>query len=756
MIQRVGGRLALAALGLLVALAASPAAADATDARAAAEAARAAGDVRAELGHRMRLAEGQQEQGLHEEAVVTLSRALELAESLGDARPVAAVRGALGNVHVALQQDDVALRELTLASEAAREARAPGLAASLGNNLANLLAMQPGEESAQQAARAYATAREDALAAGDAALAARILGNEARLQLERGDLDAAGASLVGAASLDAKLEPSPDGVLTRVHLGLTYLKLFEARERAASEGGAKRDLDRDKQDLLAAHALLTKAEADARRLGDARGSAWAQGTLARIYAHRGHLDEALVLARRAVFDAQQAGAVEAELRFQLESARLLARMGRRDEAIAGYGVAVERLAEIRPALGFAYARHEGSPREEASRAYREMADLLLARAAEGGDSAESDLRVTQRLMERFKADELREYFQDDCVDAYQERVAGADTVAGALVVYPIVLDDRLEILTTRGGSMRQYSVPVPRATLETQVRRLRALLEKRITREYLPHAQRVYDWLVRPFEAELEASRGATIVFVPDGVLRIIPMAALHDGERFLIDRHPVATTPGLELSDPRPIDRNDPRMLLAGLAEAVRGLAALPHVREELTSIQAMYPGDVLFDDTFMERAIEERITSQDYGLVHIASHGQLGAKVADSYLVTHDGRIELSELAALLTSTRYRERPVELIALSACDTAAGDERAALGLSGLAVRAGARSALGSLWLVNDEAASRLMIDFYTELRQPGVSRAHALQHAQRKLLADDRWRHPGYWAPFLLISNWL
>jgi CHAT domain-containing protein len=108
------------------------------------------------------------------------------------------------------------------------------------------------------------------------------------------------------------------------------------------------------------------------------------------------------------------------------------------------------------------------------------------------------------------------------------------------------------------------------------------------------------------------------------------------------------------------------------------------------------------------------------------------------------------------MLSQTRFRDQPLELLTLSACETAAGDERAALGLSGLAVRAGARSVLGTLWKVNDVAASKIMVAFYGELSQPGTSRAVALQRAQMELLKDRRYLHPGYWSPFLIISNWL
>jgi len=114
------------------------------------------------------------------------------------------------------------------------------------------------------------------------------------------------------------------------------------------------------------------------------------------------------------------------------------------------------------------------------------------------------------------------------------------------------------------------------------------------------------------------------------------------------------------------------------------------------------------------------------------------------------------MEELTSLVRSARYGDEPVELLMLSACETAKGDERAALGLAGVAVRAGARSAMGSLWSVSDEATSELVVDFYAALDEPGMSKAGALQSAQRKLMAEPKFRHPYYWAPFLVINNWL
>jgi CHAT domain-containing protein len=114
------------------------------------------------------------------------------------------------------------------------------------------------------------------------------------------------------------------------------------------------------------------------------------------------------------------------------------------------------------------------------------------------------------------------------------------------------------------------------------------------------------------------------------------------------------------------------------------------------------------------------------------------------------------MDQLSALVSTTRFRERGLELLTLSACQTAAGDDRAALGLAGVALRAGARSALATLWSVNDEVAAELLSVFYTGLGDASVSRASALQKAQIKVLRTQSYEHPIYWSPYLLISSWL
>ena len=123
---------------------------------------------------------------------------------------------------------------------------------------------------------------------------------------------------------------------------------------------------------------------------------------------------------------------------------------------------------------------------------------------------------------------------------------------------------------------------------------------------------------------------------------------------------------------------------------------------------------------------------------------------------MLAYDGKLTMQSLSDTIRSRRYQDEPIELLVLSACQTAAGDDRAAMGLAGVAIQSGAHSALASLWFIDDEATAELVAEFYRQLKSGGLSRAEALRQAQLSLLGKEYFRHPAYWAPFLLLGNWL
>ena len=235
-------------------------------------------------------------------------------------------------------------------------------------------------------------------------------------------------------------------------------------------------------------------------------------------------------------------------------------------------------------------------------------------------------------------------------------------------------------------------------------------------------------------------------------------MSALHDGRDFLLRKYAIAVTPILALTDPQPLDRQDPKLLIAGISQSVAGAAPLPYVPGELNAIQGIFGGKLLLDENFTTASFVEGMEDRELDIVHIASHGVFTGDPDTSFLLTHDGQISMNQLSDYIGRTKFRETPLELLVLSACETAIGDDRAALGLAGVAINAGARSALGSLWAISDLATANLIQEFYNQLQDPSLSRADALRLAQLKLLdsAEQDFQHPYYWSAFLLISNWL
>jgi len=515
---------------------------------------------------------------------------------------------------------------------------------------------------------------------------------------------------------------------------------------------------------LRAFRCAESALAVAEAIGDERVKSGALGHQALLLEGEARYEEAARLSARALFLAQRAQAVDLVYRLQWQCARIAAKDARRDEAIELYRIAVSTLQSVRNdvAIRHGNSNARSSFREVAGDLYLELADLLLRKAGEAGDVSGSQalLREARDTAEHLKSAELEDYFQDDCVNrlrSKQKQVQNLDP--SALVVYVIPLADRTEILVgAPGGELIRRKSDVGEARLRETVRRFRLNLEDRTTDEFMEQSRELYDWLVRPWEAEIQRHGCRTLVFVPDGALRTVPMAALHDGVGFLVEKVAIAVTPGLELMESKPSLGGGTKVMLGGLSESVQGFAPLVYVPGEIANLQKLYPGSSSFTDKgFSKAAISKAILTEEFSVVHIASHGVFNQDIRKSFVLTHDSKLTLDDLERCIRPAQLRDHPLEMLALSACQTAAGDDRAALGLAGVAVKAGARSAFASLWFVNDEAASRLVGDFYAKLTGgPGVAKAVALQGAQKTLLRQERYKHPCYWAPFLIIGNWL
>ncbi|HAX78064.1 MAG TPA: hypothetical protein DCY88_20140 [Cyanobacteria bacterium UBA11372] len=525
-----------------------------------------------------------------------------------------------------------------------------------------------------------------------------------------------------------------------------------------------------KENSQEAARLLGLAIASARNIGDSRSLSFAFGSLGHLYEGSRQYSEAMELTQQAQFAAQQANAADSLYRWQWQAGRIFRVTGDRTRAIASYESAIATLQSIRGDILVANKDLQFNFRDAVEPVYRELIALLLQTGnrslviGNGEESYNQNLQKVINILELLKLAELQNFFGDDCVEIAKETAKNNGDLAGneTGVIYSAILSDRtVMILQSPDGNFTGYPVEIAQDKLQEEIDELRLLLENRATEEYLTQAQKIYDLLIRPLETDLAKLGIKTLVFIQDGVLRKVPMSALHDGQEFLVQKYAIATTPSLALTASKSPNVRNLKALAVGLTVEREPFPPLTNVAAEVAEVNSLLGGIKLLDRDFTITRLEKELRANNFPIVHIATHGKFGVDAASTFLVGYDGKISLEQLDNLLRSVsqnygrREQQEPVELLTLSACQTAAGDNRAALGIAGVAVRAGVKSALASLWFINDESTVKLIEEFYTQLRQPDVAKAAALQKAQLKLIASDDYNHPAVWSPFILIGNW-
>ncbi len=514
-------------------------------------------------------------------------------------------------------------------------------------------------------------------------------------------------------------------------------------------------------------AQIAKTAVDeAKNLEDKRAEAYALGTLGGIYEQTNQLAIAQTQTQQALTIAESIEAPDIGYRWQWQLGRILNAKGDRIGAIAAYTKAVDNLKSIRRDLVAINPDVQFSFRQGVEPVFRELVSLLL----ESKEPSQDNLKSARDVIESLRLAELDNYFRLACINAQPVQIDEVDRTAA--VIYPVILRDRLELIVSLpSDSSKQkanqkaeqtfihYTKNLSNDEVKETVKQLRQQLETRSTNEFKKPSKIVYDWIIAPIASQLAEHKIENLVFVLDEPLGNIPMGALYDGKQYLIEKYNVAVTPGLELLNPKPIARTGLRIIAGGLTEASENFPALPNVKVELDGIKSKVANTrVLLNRQFTKNAIEDAVQSLSVPVVHLATHGQFSSKAEDTFILTYSNQvINVRDLNGLLQSRETNQRgAIELLVLSACSTATGDTRADLGIAGVAVRSGARSTLASLWTVDDEGTSILMREFYTQLKQGNITKAKAIKEAQINMLKNPLYEHPYYWAPFVLVGNWL
>ena len=545
---------------------------------------------------------------------------------------------------------------------------------------------------------------------------------------------------------------------------------------------------------------LNESVAIAKDLKNERTISQALGNLAGLYEYFAWLDEqyqqqqttknsrkeALELTQKALYLAQQSEAPDIAYKWQWQLGRLWEAQGNNQEAmpaaIANYIGAVKTLQTLRQDLVVLNQDIQFSFREQVEPIYRKLVDLLLQPHGEA-EVSQSNLKQARDVIEALQLAELDNFFREACLDAKPQQIDEVDPTAA--VIYTIILDKRLEVILSLPGQDLVHDTATLPENFAGKIEALRKSLiddadlaistyETQEYYEFKKDSQQVYEWLFPPkIQSQLKTAKLVekddipTLVFILDSSLRNIPMAALYDGQEYLVEKYATAVAPSLQLLEPKALDL-EPQILMAGLSQKAPSFSTPPtwrelkYVGDELNGIEKVVSRNRLLKDSdFIVGNLENELSRSPFNIVHLATHGQFSSNLEETYILDWNNPIYINQLNQLLRTSEIKSpNPIiELLVLSACQTAEGDRRAALGLAGVAVRAGARSTLATLWSINDQSTAEFMSQFYTELVKPKMTRAKALCLVQRSFLQqpkDESYQHPKHWAPFILVGNWM
>jgi CHAT domain-containing protein len=507
----------------------------------------------------------------------------------------------------------------------------------------------------------------------------------------------------------------------------------------------------------------------------------ATGKLAQLNRLDSRIDQALSLTEKAISLAQNSQDHVLLAQLQAQSGDLFLVKGDRQRALTAYGLAVDDLYAVRADMPIALPDGRSVLATIIDPIHRQYVDLLLQTAGhENSEISQAALAKAIRAMEAIKEADMQDFFLGRCsVSSSNINDWREQTFPETTIVYPIVLPDRIELITQADHKLARYVVNVSEQRVQEQTQILLEALHR--GKDYRAASKQLHEWLVQPIAADLKQAHAKVILFIPDGFLRAMPLSALHDGKSFVVEEFAIVTLPSLSLQNlarSRLIDDAD-RTLLAGLSkpsgssidqlpnhfvekisgqrverEALIEELSLPSVEQEISTVAQKESSTTLMNDQFTASALKADIETGQYHKVHIASHGYFGRNAKDSFIMAYDQNLSLLDFKASLEAESLKLEPIELLTLSACKTAEGDDRMLLGFSGLAVKSNVLSAVGSLWSINDDATMEFMRLFYDGLNR-SLNKAQAMREAQINMIKNKKFKHPFFWSPFILIGNW-
>ena len=712
----------------------------------------------------LHIAETYQRSGQYKKSIQALCLALQKTSE----QKYATLLGSLGHTYFMLGD----LEQATILLEQSTVAQSQQVAAIALNNLGNICSIYEKADledglyktfnnfqracitnGHSNASKYYRQSAELAIKIDDNFLAIKALLNLVQITKNNAPNDFYTQTLFQLSKQIQNLEPTPEKIQALLRLGRVIILTSYPNLR-------------DKT-----YDVLQMAQNLAQEANDMASVSQALGYIGQLYQQEKRYQEALNLTRQAIFSAQEIP--ELLYYWQWQLAKIFHVQGEYAKSALAYAQATDILWSIRYDLSKIYRIFHSSFREQVIALFDEFTELLLTQASNFSSTEKATichlneqgcLKTIQDILEKLKAAELMDYFQNECIIENQMSLTEIELGEKTAVLYPIMLEDRLELLLHKADGITLTSViTINRQKLETEADNFRKKLnfEEHLGDNFKQHSQNLYNWLIQPLANHLQNIE--TLVFVLDGKLRSIPIAALYDGKDYLINQYSLAIVPGLTLRMTSELRTAEQSILLAGLdlAETVKindyTLSAL-NTTHEIKSIKKHFSKTtkLLLNDKFSKIGLQNKMIESSYSIVHISSHAVFESDIKNSFiLMSKNCPLYLEQFGDVLSHNLIHDNPLGLITLSACETARGDDRAALGLGGIAFRTGAQNVVATLWKVDSNFTAKFMPIFYENISK-GLPKSKSLQEAQLNMLNGKYYQHPYFWSAFILIGNWL
>ncbi len=537
-----------------------------------------------------------------------------------------------------------------------------------------------------------------------------------------------------------------DRIYCRLSLAGTLLEILEKQDAS---------FDNLKHPLEIAYDQSNLAFNEAKNIQNLRAASYAQGLLGKLYSKSKQFNQAIKYIENAEILALKTNAPEISFRWEAELGYLYSLSGKNDKARKSFEESINSIDIVRQNL-ITIPQEISSPiSEEIESVYQKYLNFLITDL--------HDVKKALQINDLLHIAKIENFL--GCNKLNLVSLSKNESKTLPPLIYALSLGNSIEIIVRDvNGIFHQHSAN--QKNILGNIRNLQVFLQndalwQQDESSFMPYLQALYNEIIRPIKQFLPET--GTLVFSTDELLQSIPLSMLHDGEKYLNDYYSVTNSTGAESIKKTPSHYNN-KILIGGLSKtspsfsdpyAPKNLQPLPQILKEVEEIKKYSTNEQsLLDEKFTVSDFQDAITRSKYPVIHITTHGQYSSDPKETVLLAWDRVLNVTEIDQLLKSSNENYDILDLLVLSACQTAKGDSKSALGIAGILTQAGAKSVVASLWQ-SDADATVLFMDYFYRALDDNKSKSDSLRLAQKALRDNAKFRHPYYWAPFVLVGDW-